>query len=91
LDNAKRHMKFRKEDLAKEKLAKPITLPALKTQWLTAVEAAEKLISDLPLTEVGCLYLTQSFVPVTPHPEAFEFANLIRHYGSNGGTMPVIA
>jgi hypothetical protein len=53
LDFAKRHMKFREEDLTKENLARPISLSALK-----AVDQAEQLVEQLPLTDVGCLYLT---------------------------------
>lgn len=84
-------MKFRDEDLAKEKLAMAMTLVELKTEWLKASEDADLLIQRLPLTEVGCLYLDPNLTPVTPNPSDAEFPKLIRHYGSIHGAWPSIA
>ncbi len=91
LEAAKRQTKFRAEDLASEQLASPITLPQLKERWLTAAGQAEELIQRLPALDVGCLYLTPTFTPVTPNPEHAEFPKLIRHYGSIRGAWPVLA
>jgi hypothetical protein len=91
LDFAKRHMKFREEDLARENLARPITLVELKEAWLKAADQAEHLFARLPLAEVGCLYLTPSFLPVTPDPASPDFAKLSRHFGSIRGAWPVLA
>lgn len=91
LDFANRHMKFRAEDLARENLARPIDLMQLKEAWLKAVDQAETLFARLPLAEVGCLYLTPSFQPITPDPASPDFPALIRHYGSIRGAWPVVA
>jgi hypothetical protein len=88
LDFAKRHMKFREEDLSRESLAKPVSLIALKEAWLQAADQAERLFARLPLAEVGCLYLTPSFAPMTPDPSGPDFSSAIRHYGSPGGSVP---
>jgi hypothetical protein len=60
----------------------------LKERWLKASTAALKLISQLPLDEVGCLYLDTTGKPVCPDPAAPEFAKLTRHYGSVRGAWP---
>jgi hypothetical protein len=88
LDFAKRHMKFRAEDLARENLARPISLVELKEAWLKAADQAEHLFARLPLADVGCLYLTPSFQPVTPDSASPDFAKLIRHFGSIRGAWP---
>src|SRR6202034_3931759 len=53
LEFGKRHMKFREEDLARENLARPISLVELKEAWLKAVEQAEQLFARLPVAEGG--------------------------------------
>ncbi len=87
---ARRHMKFREAELRRESLATPLSLVEIKSRWLAAAESAESLISRLPPAEIGCLYLDQSGTPVTPEPTNAEFRNLIRHYGSIGGSTPSI-
>lgn len=91
LNLASRHMKFREEQLARERIAKPITLQELKVAWLKAFEQADRLLANLPLAEVGCLYLKPDFTPVTPDPESSDFPSLIRHYGSIRGAWPTLA
>jgi hypothetical protein len=91
LDFARRHMKFRDEDLAREHLARPMSLVELKEAWLKAVDQAENLFARLPLAEIGCLYVTPSFSPVTPDPARADFSSLIRHFGSIRGAWPVLA
>lgn len=91
LDHAKRHMKFHDDDLARESLARPIRLPELKEAWVAAVAQAEELFAKLPLTEVGCLYLTPALAPITPDPASADFVSLIRHFGSIRGAWPVLA
>jgi hypothetical protein len=88
---AGRHMKFRDEDLARENLNHPVSLPSLKEEWLAAASEAEQLVARLPLAEVGCLYLRPDFTPVTPNPASPDFPSLIRHYGSIRGAWPVVA
>jgi len=88
LDMAKRHVRYREEDLASEHLARPVTLPELKGQWVSAVERAEELFPQLPSGEVGCLYLNPNHTPVTPAPGDPATAHLIRHFGSVRGAWP---
>ncbi len=90
LEHTKRNTKHRQEDLAGEQLSRPLTLPELKEAWLKAVAQAESLFAVLPPTQVGCLYLTREFAPVTPNPTSAEFSSLIRHAGSIGGAWPVV-
>ena len=81
---------YRPDDLEDLKLERPITLPQLKEGWLEASTAALKLISQLPLDEVGCLYLDAGGKPVCPDPASPEFPKLTRHYGSVKGAWPRI-
>jgi hypothetical protein len=91
LDFAKRHMKFRQEDLAGENLATAITLGEMKDRWFEAVQQAETLIAALPGHEVGCLYLDSQGNPVNPDPQHPTFSALVRHFGSLGGAWPKLA
>lgn len=88
---AKRHVRFRQEDLDQERLREPLDLQALKSEWIDAVDAAEKLITDLPPAEVGCLYLSLGGSPTSPDPASPGFPSLIRHFGSLHGAWPTIA
>ena len=88
MEHAKRHMKFREEDLAAEHLVHAITLPELKSAWLAAASQAEELFAKLPVADVGCLYLTTSLAPFTPDPTSPEFHAATRHFGSRGGAWP---
>ena len=88
LDFAKRHMKFRAEDLAGEHLAQPLQLPELKDAWHKAVVQAEELFARLPPAEIGCLYLSPSFSPLTPDPNDRAFPTVLRHFGSLRGAWP---
>jgi hypothetical protein len=90
LESAKRQTRFQASDLAQEQLAHPITLPELKEKWLNAAARAEDLITRLPASEIGCLYLAPSLTPVTPDPASADFCGLIRHYGSIRGAWPVV-
>ena len=86
----RRHAVFRPEDAAAILTVQPISLPALKEQWLRASESALEQIRRLPPEEVGCLYLDSAGQPVSPDPESSEFAKLTRHYGSVKGAWPRI-
>lgn len=91
LEAAKKQTKFRVEDLASEQLAQPITLADLKEKWQHTAVQAEELIKTLPGAEMGCLYLTPAFAPVTPVPADPDFPRLVRHYGSIRGAWPVLS
>ncbi len=89
LDHAKRHMRFRDEDLAAENLVKPTSLVQLKEGWLKAAEQAEQLFSRLLAAEVGCLYLDPNYQPCTPEPSDPDYQKMTRHFGSIRGAWPL--
>ena len=91
LDMAKRHVRYREEDLASEHLSRPLNLKDLKEQWLAAVARAEQLFPQLPAEEVGCLYLDDNNNPVTPDPGQPSTAKLVRHFGSVCGAWPKVS
>lgn len=90
LDLARRHMKFRQEDLEREHLARPVELVELKAAWLTAADEAERLFAALPAAQSGCLYLRDDGSLCNPDPAAAGFATLIRHSGSLRGAWPTL-
>ncbi len=91
LDMAKCHVRYRQEDLESEHLARPLDLKELKEQWLAAVTQAEGLFPQLPVEEVGCLYLLGDNTPVTPVPGRPDTAEPIRHFGSVRGAWPKLS
>ncbi len=58
-------------------------LPQMKQDWLVMLETAQKLITDLPSAEAGCLYLDQSQRIVNPLE-----SEALPHFGSVGGAFP---
>ena len=91
LDQLNRNAAFTQEEIQRLDLAVPQTLPALKRQWCAALERAGRLLTALPVGEVGCLYLdSQQSVPVQPDPTHEAFASLQRHFGSVRGAWPKI-
>lgn len=91
LDMAKRHVRYRQEDLENEHLAQPLTLTELKARWLAAVARAEELFPQLPAEEVGCLYLKSAATVQTPVPGHADTAQLIRHFGRVRGAWPTMS
>ena len=88
LNELVRTSRYRPEDLAVVELARPVSVGELKQKLLAAVREAEDLIGRLPAVEVGCLYLDAAGRPVTPDPQAPDFAGLGRHFGSLRGSWP---
>ena len=88
LNMAKRHVRYREEDLEKEHLSRPLALGELKERWTAAVARAEELFPRLPAQEVGCLYLSAGNIPVTPDPAHPDASKLVRHFGSVCGAWP---
>jgi hypothetical protein len=88
---ARRHVRFRQEDLDRERLRTPLTLCELKLIWHDAAERAEALFTQLLSADVGCLFLAADGKPVTPEPSSSEYLNLVRHFGSVQGAWPRIA
>ncbi|MGL4551309.1 MAG: nucleotidyl transferase AbiEii/AbiGii toxin family protein [Gemmataceae bacterium] len=91
LEMAKRHTRYTHDELAQERLTRPLTLPALKQHWLAAVDRAEALFPRLRAEDIGCLYLAPDGTPVTPEPDDPAFPSLRRHHASLRGAWPVIA
>lgn len=90
LDWAVRGNRFYEEDLADVRLGKPIDLAATKARWFEVVDQARSLLRQLPVSEVGCLYLDASGKPVCPDPASPDFPRLTRHYGCLKGAWPRI-
>lgn len=92
LELAARFARYRQSDIDSLHLSKPLLLPDLKLQWMDALAAGRSLIESLPAEESGCAYLDPvSKRPVNPDPSSPDFPQLIRHFGSLGGTWPIIA
>lgn len=87
---ARKNMRFREDALIRERLAAPLSLVEIKSRWLAVADSAQALIAKLPPREIGCLYLNASGLPVTPDPEKPAFTQLIRHFGSIGGSLPSV-
>lgn len=91
LDLADRFARYRQADIDALHLAVSLSLAELKVKWMQAIEQGRDLVEALPAEEVGCLYLDpDSGRPVTPDPGLPVFIRLTRHYGSIGGSWPVI-
>lgn len=88
LNELNRHTRYQPEDLAEVRLREPVSLPALKVEWLEMLRSARDLVTRLPAAEVGCLYLDPRGQPVTPSPEEPSFATLVRHFGHLKGSWP---
>lgn len=90
VEQAKRNAHYRPEDFARINLAVPLDLAGWSREWREATEQALALAVALPAEEVGCLYLNEQNIPVTPDPASPDFAKLRRHFGSVRGAWPVI-
>ena len=90
IEQAKRNAHYRPEDFARINLAVPLDLAGWSREWREATEQALALAVALPAEEVGCLYLNEQNIPVTPDPASPDFAKLRQHFGSVRGAWPVI-
>jgi hypothetical protein len=91
LDLAERFARYRQEEIDALHLTKPLSLPELKAQWRIALAEGRALVDQLPAEESGCAYLDPaSLKPMSPDPTSPQFSKLQRHFGSVGGTWPVI-
>ncbi len=91
LDHASRHTMHTQTDIDRLNLRRPLDVKGLKKQWLLTLENARRLVANLPPEEVGCLYLSNDRIPVTPDPAEKTFAKLARHRGSVRGAWPSIS
>jgi hypothetical protein len=90
LDQASRHTAHTQHELDHLLLQQPIDLRTMKQQWLEAVGRARQLVSSLPASDLGCLYLSDRGEPVEPVPRNSDFGGLIRHYGTVRGAWPTV-
>ena len=90
LEQINRHAAYTQHDLDRLVLVDKLELPALKRQWLAALEQAAKLVAVLPGDEMGCLYLTAHGEAVVPDPASSAFSGLRRHFGSPCGAWPTL-
>ena len=91
LDLAERFARDRQEEIDALHLTQPLALPELKALWTQALAEGRELVDKLPSAESGCAYLDPvDRQPVVPDPESPDFPGLLRHFGSVGGTWPVI-
>lgn len=85
LELLRRRGRVRPEDLARLDLAAPIDLPALKREWLEALDVVEPYVAACPPDEIGCLYYSaerRSFVDYR------EVTDAVPHFGRPGGVLP---
>ncbi len=85
LELLRRRGRVRKEDLARLDLAEPVDLPALKHEWLGALDTVEPFVASRPADQIGCLYYSVSaggFVDPREAPDA------VPHFGRPGGILP---
>lgn len=90
IEEAQRLAHYPKMALEKIDSTRPVDLVDCKKQFRTACDAAFLFFNQLPAEEVGCLYLNEQNIPVTPDPASPDFAKLRRHFGSVRGAWPVI-
>jgi hypothetical protein len=90
LELLRRRGRYHPDDFARLHLARPIDLPALKAEWLAALDAAQVFIAARPREESGCLYYSRSSQRfVTPHDQPEP--DVVPHYGRPGGVLPAVA
>lgn len=85
LELLRRRGRVRAEDLARLELAEPIDLPALKREWLGALDSVEPFVRSRPPEEIGCLYYSPSRRAFVDPREAID---AIPHFGRPGGVLP---
>ena len=90
LDQAGRHTAYSQTDLDRLNLREPLAVVDLKKMWLAALDNAQRLVTSLPPSEIGCLYLNSNQKPVAPDPVSGDLSGLLRHKGAVGGAWPVI-
>jgi hypothetical protein len=87
IDLMLRHSIVDPHQLSAESLTKEIDPKKLKLLWLEAIERAKELCTSLPSADLGCIYLDQAG-GVEPSVDPANLDELLRHYGSVGGSWP---
>jgi len=84
----RRRGRYRPEDFARLELRQAPDLPALKIEWLAALEAAEGFIAARPASEIGCLYYSRQLARFVGSWSSAD--DVVPHYGRPGGVLPTI-
>ena len=85
LELLRRRGRVRPEDLERLALARPIELPAMKSEWLEALDSVEPFVESRSAEEIGCLYYSaaaRAFV------DPREVTDAVPHFGRPGGVLP---
>lgn len=92
LELVRRRGKYHQADFERLELVAPVNLPELKSEWLAALDHAERLVTSLPPSELGCLYYSRRKGKfVTPDPQTRPGSKDISpHYGRPGGVLPQV-
>lgn len=85
LELLQRKGRYRPEDFARLQLAKPLDLPALKQEWLAALEDAHTFVASRPGEEIGCLYYSPTDRRFVQPSTAQRVAV---HFGRPSGVVP---
>ncbi|HEX9633409.1 MAG TPA: hypothetical protein VGA02_13190 [Gemmatimonadales bacterium] len=93
LELLRRRGRYRPEDFARLRLAKPFDLAEAKHTWLAALADTDTFVRGRPAEECGCLYYAvpgERFVlPRSGEPVAEQ--GIVPHYGAPGGVLPRVA
>jgi hypothetical protein len=87
LELLKRRGRPRPEDIARLQLAQPFDLISAKSEWLAALDEAERFVRSRPADEAGCLYYSpdeRRFVM----PDPGSPRRVVPHFGRPGGVLP---
>ncbi len=89
LSMLRRRGRYQPEDFSRLMLQEKVDLPALKLEWLEALDTAEAFVSTRTPGELGCLYYS---ISQTRFVGAFEVGDedIEPHYGRPGGVLPKI-
>ncbi len=87
----RRRGKYQPEEFQRLQLTRPIDLPALKSDWLEALAAAEKFVRSSPPEEVGCLYFSKGVDRFVEPDLSRTDKKVIPHFGRPGGVLPKIS
>ena len=90
LELLRRRGGYRPEDFARLMLRKEVDLPALKTEWLEALEQAGVFVKSRPPDQVGCLYYSiekKKFIDPSDRSLISATDRIVPHFGSLGGSV----
>ncbi len=87
LEQANRFNRMRPEGFQEILGAVQLDYVAMKMRWLESLDRARELVANLPVEQIGALYLDEQDRPVDPRTVAGARA----HYASVGGSVPQVS